>query len=375
MRTRGAVIRQAGQPWSIEEIEIGEPRKGEVLVQLEASGLCHSDHHVVAGDVPDARFPILGGHEGAGVVIGVGAGVEDFAIGDHVVMSFIPSCGKCRSCQSGNRNLCDVEANLLGGRAIADGQFRVQASGEGVHPMSLLGTFAPYAVVHQTSVVKIDPSIPFEIACLVGCGVTTGYGAAVHTADIRPGDDVAVIGAGAVGSAALQGALLSGARRVFVIDPDEWKREQAQKFGATETFSTLEAAASAISELTAGRMCKTVLVTVSRCDGREVESWLQLTAKNGTCVVAGMGSVTASEATLNLSLLSMTQKNLRGSVFGGGNPHLDIPETLALYKLGDLRIDDMVTREYRLDQINEGYHDMVEGRNLRGVIRFTDADR
>ncbi|MFW0785759.1 NDMA-dependent alcohol dehydrogenase [Gordonia sp. CPCC 206044] len=375
MKTKGAVIWGVGEPWSVEDIEIGEPRRGEVLVRMEAAGLCHSDHHVVSGNVPGATFPILGGHEGAGVVVDVGPGVEDLAIGESRCHVLHPSCGKCRSCQSGNRNLCDMDVHLLGGASISDGSYRVHARGRDVHPMSLLGTFAPWAVVHQSSVVKVDPSISFEVACLVGCGVTTGYGAAVHTADVRPGDDVAVIGAGGVGTAALQGALLSGARRVFVVDPVEWKRTQATKFGATHTYSTLESAADGIAEATAGRMCKTVIVTVGECDGREAESWLHLTAKNGTCVIAGMGSVTASEAMLNLSLLARSQKNLRGSIFGGGNPHLDIPEALALYKLGDLRIDDMVTREYRLDQINDGYRDMIEGRNIRGVIRFTDADR
>ncbi|NDZ95880.1 NDMA-dependent alcohol dehydrogenase [Streptomyces sp. SID6673] len=375
MRTKGAIIWGADQPWSVDEIEIGEPRRGEVMVRMEAAALCRSDHHVVTGDVPDAVFPILGGHEGAGVITAVGIGVEDLTVGDHVVTSFLPSCGKCRSCQSGNRNLCDMEAGLLGGASISDGSFRVRSAGHDLYPMSLLGTFAPYAVIHQTSVVKIDPSIPFEVACLVGCGVTTGYGAAVHTADIRPGDDVAVIGAGGVGSAALQGARLSGARRLFVVDPVEWKREQASQFGATHVYPDLESAALGISAATDGRMCKAVLVTVGKCDGREVEAWLQLAAKNATCVIAGMGSSSASLATLDLSSLAMTQKILRGSIFGGGNPHLDIPEVLALYKLGELRIDDMVTREYRLEQINEGYQDMVENRNIRGVIRFTNSDR
>ncbi|MGW5076866.1 NDMA-dependent alcohol dehydrogenase [Rhodococcus sp. NPDC004095] len=375
MKTKGALIHGANQPWSIEEIEIGEPRRGEVLVRMEAAGLCHSDHHLVTGDVEMAGFPVLGGHEGAGVVVEVGDGVDDLTVGDHVVMSFIPSCGRCPSCQSGNRNLCDMGANLLAGASVSDGSFRITSAGRNVYPMSLLGTFAPYAVVHQTSVVRIDPTIPFEVACLVGCGVTTGYGSAVHTARVRPGDDVAVVGVGGVGTAALQGAVISGARRVFAVDPVEWKREQAAKFGADEVFADLDAALAGVTAATEGRMCRKVIVTVGRCDGRDVESWLRLTAKNGTCVVAGMGSVTATDASLNLSTLTLQQKKLQGSIFGGGNPHLDIPEVLALYKLGDLRIDDMVTREYRLDQINDGYRDMLEGRNIRGVVRFTDEDR
>jgi S-(hydroxymethyl)glutathione dehydrogenase/alcohol dehydrogenase len=375
MKTKGALIWDFHQPWSIEEIEIGDPRKGEVKVQIEAAGLCHSDHHLVTGDIPMAAFPILGGHEGAGIVTEVGDDVEDLAVGDHVVMSFIPSCGKCPSCQAGLRNLCDLGMGLLAGASVSDGTFRVQTRGRHVFPMSLLGTFSPYAVVHESSVVKVDPSIPFEVACLVGCGVTTGYGSAVHTAAVRPGEDVAVIGIGGVGIAALQGALIAGARRIFAIDPVEWKRSQALKFGATHTYPDIADALAGIAEATTGAMCKKVIVTLGRSEGHDVESWMQLTAKAGTCVVTAMGNVVATDVTLNLAGLTLLQKNLQGSIFGGGNPQFDIPELLTLYKLGDLNLDDMVTRQYTLEQINDGYRDMLEGRNIRGVIRFSDADR
>jgi S-(hydroxymethyl)glutathione dehydrogenase/alcohol dehydrogenase len=341
---------------------------------MEAAGLCHSDHHLVTGDIPMAGFPILGGHEGAGVVIGVGDGVEKVAIGDHVVMSFIPSCGICPSCQVGMRNLCDLGAGLLSGASVSDGSFRVQARGQNVVPMSLLGTFAPYSVVHESSVVKVDPTVPFEVACLVGCGVTTGYGSAVHTANIGPGDDVAVIGIGGVGVSALQGAVLAGARRIFAVDPVEWKREQAISFGATEAYPDIQSATAAVAAATGGAMCRKVIVTVGRAEGRDVESWLQLTAKGGTCVVTAMGNVVDTDATVNLASLTLLQKCLCGSIFGGANPQYDIPSLLTLYSLGQLNLDQMITRQYTLDQINEGYSDMLAGRNIRGVIRFTDAD-
>ena len=203
MKTKGALIREFNQPWAIEEIEIGDPAKNEVKIQMEASGMCHSDHHLVTGGIPMFGFPVLGGHEGAGIVTEIGEGVENVAVGDHVVLSFIPSCGKCPSCQAGLRNLCDLGAGLLAGVAISDGTHRIHtADGMPVFPMTLLGTFSPYMVVHESSVVKIDPSIPFEVACLVGCGVTTGYGSATHTAQIKPGEDVAVVGVGGVGMAA-----------------------------------------------------------------------------------------------------------------------------------------------------------------------------
>jgi S-(hydroxymethyl)glutathione dehydrogenase / alcohol dehydrogenase len=375
VQTKGALIWEFNQPWSIEEIEIGDPVKDEVKVQMEASGMCHSDHHLVTGGIPMAGFPVLGGHEGAGIVTEVGPGVEDLAPGDHVVLSFIPSCGRCLSCQAGMRNLCDLGAGLLAGIAVSDGTHRIHANGQPVFPMTLLGTFSPYMVVHKTSVVKIDPSIPFEVACLVGCGVTTGYGSAVRAADIRPGDDVAVIGVGGVGMSALQGAVNAGARHIFAIEPVEWKRDAALKFGATHAYPDLESAFGGVVEVTHGLMARKVVVTVGELHGADVDNYVNLTSKGGTCVLTAIGSMVENNVTLNLSMLTLMQKNLQGTIFGGGNPFFDIPRLLSMYKAGKLNLDDMITRQYRLEQINDGYQDMLEGRNIRGVIRYTDADR
>jgi S-(hydroxymethyl)glutathione dehydrogenase/alcohol dehydrogenase len=212
--------------------------------------------------------------------------------------------------------------------------------------MSLLGTFAPYVVVHQTSVVKIDPTIPFDVACLVGCGVTTGYGSAVRSAAVTPGDDVAVIGIGGVGVAALQGARIAGARRIFAVDPYEWKREQALKFGATEAFADVAGAAAGIAEATRGLMCQKVIVTVGHVEGKDVESWMGLTTKGGICVLTGMASVMANECTLNLAGLSLLQKSLQGSIFGGGNPQHDIPAILALYQMGHINLETKHPRHH-----------------------------
>src|SRR6201982_969096 len=261
MKTKGALIWEFNQPWSIEESEIGDPQKHEVKIQMEAAGMCHSDHHLVTGGSPMGGFPGLGGHEGAGIVTEVGPGVEDLEPGDHVVLSFIPSCGSCPTCQSGMRNLCDLGAGLLNGVAVSGGTFRIQARCQTVFPMTLLGTFSPYMVVHRSSVVKIDPSVPFEVAALVGCGVTTGYGSAVRTADIRPGQDVAIVGIGGVGMAALQGAVAAGARYIFAIDPGEGKGEQALKFGATHVYPDIDAALTGIAEATWGLMAKKWIVT------------------------------------------------------------------------------------------------------------------
>ncbi|KBF06481.1 NAD-dependent zinc-type alcohol dehydrogenase AdhB [Mycobacterium tuberculosis H1249] len=375
MKTKGALIWEFNQPWSVEEIEIGDPRKDEVKIQMEAAGMCRSDHHLVTGDIPMAGFPVLGGHEGAGIVTEVGPGVDDFAPGDHVVLAFIPSCGKCPSCQAGMRNLCDLGAGLLAGESVTDGSFRIQARGQNVYPMTLLGTFSPYMVVHRSSVVKIDPSVPFEVACLVGCGVTTGYGSAVRTADVRPGDDVAIVGLGGVGMAALQGAVSAGARYVFAVEPVEWKREQALKFGATHVYPDINAALMGIAEVTYGLMAQKVIITVGKLDGADVDSYLTITAKGGTCVLTAIGSLVDTQVTLNLAMLTLLQKNIQGTIFGGGNPHYDIPKLLSMYKAGKLNLDDMVTTAYKLEQINDGYQDMLNGKNIRGVIRYTDDDR
>lgn len=375
MKTKGALIWEFNQPWSVEEIEIGDPRKDEVKIQMEAAGMCRSDHHLVTGDMPMAGFPVLGGHEGAGIVTEVGPGVDDFAPGDHVVLAFIPSCGKCPSCQAGMRNLCDLGAGLLAGESVTDGSFRIQARGQNVYPMTLLGTFSPYMVVHRSSVVKIDPSVPFEVACLVGCGVTTGYGSAVRTADVRPGDDVAIVGLGGVGMAALQGAVSAGARYVFAVEPVEWKRDQALKFGATHVYPDINAALMGIAEVTYGLMAQKVIITVGKLDGADVDSYLTITAKGGTCVLTAIGSLVDTQVTLNLAMLTLLQKNIQGTIFGGGNPHYDIPKLLSMYKAGKLNLDDMVTTAYKLEQINDGYQDMLNGKNIRGVIRYTDDDR
>src|SRR6476659_9425444 len=284
MKTKGALIWEFNQPWSIEEIEIGDPVKDEVKIRMEAAGMCHSDHHLVTGGIPMGGFPVLGGHEGAGIVTEVGPGVEDIGPGDHVVLSFIPSCGRCPSCQAGLRNLCDLGAGLLNGAAVSDGTFRIQARGQNVFPMTLLGTFSPYMVVHKSSVVKIDPSIPFEVACLVGCGVTTGYGSAVKAGDIRPGDDVLVIGVGGVGMSAVQGASNAGARHIFVIEPVEWKRHEALKFGATHVYPDINAAFAGIAEVTHGWMAQQVIVTVGALKGADVHTYVKPAASGGAPV-------------------------------------------------------------------------------------------
>ena len=374
MKTKGAILWGINEPWSIEEIEIGDPRTGEVTVELAASGMCHSDEHVVTGATP-ANFPFLGGHEGAGVVTKVGPGVVGLEEGDHVVTSFIPSCGVCPPCSSGHQNLCDLGAGLLGGASISDGSFRIQVRGQDVTAMVLLGTFAPYMTVHQASVVKIEKDIPLEVACLVGCGVTTGWGSATKVADVRPGETVVIFGCGGVGINAVQGAARAGAKRVMVVDPVEFKREQAMEFGATHTYATADEAMQGVVDLTSGRMAEKSIICVGAINGQDIDNAVNIIAKGGRAVVTGMGDAADMDVKLNLFTFTLLQKDLQGNIFGGANPRVEIPNLLSQYQEGKLKLDELVTRTYKLEDINQGYQDMRDGKNLRGVIHYTNADR
>ncbi|SDF48493.1 S-(hydroxymethyl)glutathione dehydrogenase / alcohol dehydrogenase [Blastococcus fimeti] len=374
MKTKGAILWGVGEEWSVEEIEVGDPQAGEVMVELAASGLCHSDEHLVTGATP-VGFPSLGGHEGSGTVIKVGPGVTDLKEGDHVVTAFIPACGKCPPCSRGQQNLCDLGAHLLGGKAISDGTNRVTAKGQGVSPMCLLGTFSPYITVNQASVVRIEPDIPLEIAALVGCGVTTGWGSATKVADVRPGENVVVMGAGGVGMNAVQGAAAAGAKRVIVIDPVAQKREWAMEMGATHTYASIEEATPQINELTWGRMAEKVIITVGDIQGEDVAAAMSITGKGGRAVVTGMGSFDKVDVKLSLFDLTLMQKDLQGAIFGGLAPRNAIPELLSLYQAGQLKLEELVTTKYKLEDINQGYQDMRDGKNIRGMIVYTDADR
>lgn len=374
MLTKGAVLWEAGQPWSVEEIEIDDPREGEVQVKVMASGLCHSDHHLTTGDTVPAHYPVLGGHEGAGVVTKVGPGVKSLAVGDHVAMSFVPACGSCRSCSSGAHNLCDLGMHAVDGQSISDGTARVRVQGKDAVQMCLLGTFAPYVTIHEFSTVKIEEHIPFEVAALVSCGVATGWGSAVVAADVRPGDVVIVVGVGGVGMNAVQGAAAAGADYVIAVDLSDFHRDQAMKFGATHTFPDMGAAVDAVAAMTGGQMADKVILTMGRVAGEDIDPALTLTGKGGICVVVGMGAMESLDVKLGLSMFTLMQKTLRGAIFGAGSPRKAIPALLRRYENGTLDVEGLITKEYTLEQINEGYQDMVDGRNLRGILRFSEGD-
>ncbi|WP_029113351.1 NDMA-dependent alcohol dehydrogenase [Mycobacterium sp. URHB0044] len=367
MKMNAAVLWDFNTEWSVEEVELDGPQDGEVLVSFEATGLCHSDHHVRTGDFGELPLPVIGGHEGAGIVQDVGPGVRDLQVGDHVVASFLPACGRCRWCATGHQNLCDLGALILTGTQV-DGTYRRRARGKDVGAASLLGTFAQYGTVSETSLVKIDDDLPLSRACLLGCGITTGWGSAVNTADVSPGDTVVVIGCGGIGAGAIQGACLAGAEKIVVVDIVETKRDKAFQFGATHFATSMPEATELVAELTKGVMANSALLTVGLLEGPMINEALNIVGKGGAVVVTAIASMTDVTPTLPMAIFTLFQKRLLGSLYGEANPRADIARLLSLYREGKLLLDETVTAEYKLNDINEAYDDMLAGRNIRGVI-------
>ncbi len=366
MKARGAVIHTVGGKWEVQDLDVSEPGDSEVLVQVMASGLCHSDDHFVTGDLT-VQLPMVGGHEGAGVVVAVGSKVTRVQPGDRVATLFIPACGTCRYCSRGQQYICDNGAGMETGRAM-DGTARFHdTEGNGIGGVTRLGTFANYLVCHETQTVKLPEDIPFELACLVSCGVATGYGAAVNGGPVKAGDVVLVMGLGGVGANAVQGARAAGADHVIVVDPVEWKQERAADFGATSSYASVADARPEIDRLTNGQGVDVAIITVGRVDGHIIGEAFGAVGKSGRCVLVSVGS---SEPFIAISPQDFTNfaKSFKGVMYGDCNPTADIPGLLAKYKSGNLKLDELVTRTYRLDEINKAVEDMHAGRNIRGVL-------
>jgi len=368
MKTKAAVLWGLNEKWQIEDVELDPPKDSEVLVKLTASGLCHSDEHLVTGDIP-MPFPVVGGHEGAGTVVAAGSMVTHVSEGDSVVLSFLPSCGRCSYCSRGMQNLCDLGAFLINGPQL-DGTYRFHGRGQGLGQMCLLGTFSEYTVVPAASVVKVDDGTALDKAALVGCGVTTGYGSAVRTAEVRAGETVIVMGIGGIGINAVQGARIAGARNIVAIDPVAFKREKALEFGATHTASTIGEAALIVNELTRGQMADSFIVTTDVAESDYIGPALDTVAKRGKVIVTAVAHPASYEISGNLFLLTMMEKQIRGSLYGSSNAQHDIPRILDLYNKGQLKLDELITREYALEDVNQGYEDMRNGINIRGLIRY-----
>ena len=386
MKCQAAILHGVGQDWRIEEITLDPPRAGEVLVKMAAAGVCHSDDHYATGDaimspelvamveagggtVPD-YFPLLGGHEGAGVVEDVGPGVRSVRPGDRVAMSFIPACGSCRWCVTGMTYLCDTGAMLFAKEMTTDGTTRRHLGDEDLVAMTQLGTFSEYIVVAEESVIKIDDSIPFEAGSLVSCGVTTGWGSGTVGVGTQPGDTVVVIGTGGVGINAVQGARAAGANSIVAVDPVEFKRDSAKFFGATDTSSSVLEAIPLVRDITHGVMADRVVLTPGVLDAGLLAPALMLTRKGGTCIMTAVPKLEINIVPLALIDMIQSAKQLKGTLYGGMNPRASMPMLLSMYRNGHLKLDELVTRRYRLDQINDAITDMREGRNIRGIIDF-----
>lgn len=366
MKAKAAVLYEVGGPWKVEEVDVSDPGPGEVLVKLTASGLCHSDEHLLTGDMP-SPLPVVGGHEGAGEVIQIGPGVTDLAVGDHVVFGFIPSCGKCHWCSIGKTNLCDKGATIIAG----DGTFSsYNADGVGLSKMCGIGTFSTHLVAKIESCIKIDDDIPLKQATLVGCGVTTGWGSAVYSGEVKPGDTVVVIGAGGIGSNAIQGAKMAGAKNIVAVDPVAFKREKAMEFGATHTVESMDEAFGLIQQITRGVMADKAIYTVGVAEGDHMAQVMSLISKGGRMVITAVANMMSMDVKMNLFELTIFQKEVRGALFGGGSPRADIPKLLSMYQAGQLKLDELITKTYTLDEINEGYQDMRDGKNIRGMIVY-----
>ena len=371
MTTRAAIARPPhAKAWEITEIQLDEPKAHEVRVKIMAAGLCHSDDHITHGDAP-IRMTMVGGHEGAGIVEAVGPDVQRVRQGDKVVLSYIPACGVCRPCSTGHSNMC-VKGLNAGTGMFEDCTWRFHEGKTDIGGFCSLGTFSQYAVVSEYATVPLRTDfqdIPREVLCLTGCGVPTGWGSSVYAAGVDVGDAVVIFGSGGVGSNAVQGARFAGAQHVVVVDPVEFKREMATTvFGATKAFATAQEAHDYIREVTWGQMADKVVLTPDAVTEEMINAAVGMTGKGGKVQVTAVGHFGERNMTFRAGMLISYHRQIRGALAGDSNLMYDIPKLLSLYKSGQLKLDELVTRKYALDEINQAYQDMRDGKNIRGVI-------
>jgi alcohol dehydrogenase len=382
MKSRAAILHGIGGPWSVEDFELDPPRAGEALVEMAAAGLCHSDDHILKGDMSapnevmkamglPTMFPMIGGHEGSGIVREVGPGVTDFAPGDHVVMSFVAVCGQCRWCATGMEYLCDTGMGTMVPGMPTDGTFRHHTSqGRPLGHLAKVGAFAKHTVVSLDSLIKVEKHLPLVPMALLSCAIPTGYGSAANRAGVRGGDTVVVVGAGGIGTGAIQGARINGAAQIIAVDPVEFKQKSALQFGATHSVATVAEALDLVRGLTYGVMADSVVVSPSLVTADDVRDALQLTRKGGTCVLTGMTSQLTRSVNIDLQDFILMNKTLAGTIFGSCNGKADIARFARLYETGQLQLEEMITRRYRLDDVNDAYADLLNGEIIRGIIDY-----
>ncbi|HEX2116038.1 MAG TPA: zinc-dependent alcohol dehydrogenase family protein [Alphaproteobacteria bacterium] len=374
MKIKAAVLRAMGapapyansKPLSIEEVELDPPGPGEVLVRVSAAGLCHSDLSVINGDRPRI-MPMVLGHEAAGVVEELGPNVDDLRKGDHVSMVFVPSCGHCLPCMEGRPALCEPGAVANGKGELLAGGRRLRRNGEALNHHMGVSCFAQYATVSRRSLVKIDPEVPLDEAAMFGCAVLTGVGAVLNTAAVRPGQSVAVVGLGGVGLTSLLGALVAGAREVVAIDLNEQKLGLARQLGATHAFNATDAdVVDKVKDATKGGVDVAVEMAGSV---KALETAYKVTRRGGQTVTAGLPNHAHTMALSPVNLVA-EERTLKGSYIGSCVPLRDLPRYIALYRQGRLPVDRLLSDRLKLEEINEGFDRLAEGKAVRQVIVF-----
>jgi S-(hydroxymethyl)glutathione dehydrogenase/alcohol dehydrogenase len=368
MQVKAAVLTAAGQPFRVQTVELEPPRAGEVLVKIHAVGICHSDWHLATGATKHP-MPVVPGHEGAGIVEQLGEGVTDLAPGDHVILNWAPSCGRCFYCLRDKANLCETYTAPIWAGTMLDGTTRLRWNAEPVYSFCGLAALAERTVVPRQSCVKIRNDVSLEAAALVGCAVATGVGAALFTAGVKPGESVVVLGLGGVGLSIVQGARLCGASPIYGVDAEVKKIWAGQHFGAEKVLLATDDWLTILREHTQGRGPDHVFEAIGSTTVQERA--LELVRPGGTLTLAGlspMGTATNFPA----ATIARQEKTIKGSYYGSVNPHRDFPRLIDLYATGKLNLDDMITKRFKLDQVNEAYAEMLSGNLARGLVLLAD---
>jgi len=366
MRMHAAILWEQGQPLSVEPVELDAPGPGEVLVEVKAAGVCHSDLHPARGDWP-MKTPVVLGHEGAGVVREVGSGVTMIARDDHVVFCWAPPCGDCPPCREGRAVLCDRVEKVTYRNRLPSGASRLRARDQNVAPFLGTACFSDFVVVPAEAAVRVPPDVPFDALATVGCAVVTGVGAVTNAARVAPGSRVVVIGVGGVGLNVVQGAVISDCEAIVAVDLRPAPLEIARRFGATHTIQSGETSTDAIREITGGRGADFVFDTVGA--PQTLTSALAYTRKGGTVVLTGLARGD-TQAAFPMFPFVMQEKRLIGSVYGSGQPTRDIPNLVSLYQQGRLKLRELVSRTYPLSGINDALDSLAASDGARGIIRW-----
>lgn len=375
MKTRAAVLRHSGaslpfaesRPLDVVEVDLQPPGRDEVLVKVVAAGICHSDLSIINGDRPRAT-PIVLGHEAAGVIQQVGEGVTDLAVGDHVVLLFVPSCGHCLPCAEGRPVQCEPAGAAAVAGTLLNGARRLSENGQPINHFVGLSAFAEHTVVVRQAVQKIDKRIPLEIAALFGCAVMTGVGTAINAAGVQPGQSVAVVGMGGVGLSGIMGALAAGATQVIAIDIADDKLEAARRMGATHTVNAKASdAVEQVRQISNGGVHH-ALEMVGAVAGLELA--YRVTRKGGNTVTVGLPRISEQMFSFSAAQMVAEERTLKGSYMGSCIPRRDVPRYLSLYEAGKLPVEQLVTGYVTLDQINEGFDRLARGEAIRQIIRM-----